>query len=464
MVIFYKYFAPYLAGAHPIPTSESRNGLASAISRDKFIPESIFSTPSGNDNTEEWAKGEEFPDDLLRSAQFRPFAPLRPIDKEKFTVRINTWRRNELLVASVNHHTSCEGVAQVQIVWNDPESGPPGELLSHKSGLVVIEDHTQVNSLNERFNVKTENPPTVGILNVDDDVFYPCEALDAGFFMWTRSPERIVGYDKRLHNVSSEKWEYGTLSFTKKKKMYSMTLTRYCFIHIHYLSIYMRHLPKEILNFVDENKNCEDIAMTFLVSSLTNGQAPLLTEEWALRLIIKLQSDANISGGIDHMELRDYCTHNFARILGLHPDQKTPLQTLPLPVTTFDENDFQRFFSPEPPPEGSEMTVREQKLRQEIDKWAPDNFKDKQRDIINRAIGPFLSSGLVRGTIEFLHRFWNDDERTSSKKKLQIVSDYLRYSSRDKDEYLKEVENYEQDPLVFLRHHSMWKGSLSLPA
>uniref|UniRef100_A0A7S1B8E9 Glycosyl transferase 64 domain-containing protein n=1 Tax=Corethron hystrix TaxID=216773 RepID=A0A7S1B8E9_9STRA len=180
MVIFYKYFAPYLAGAHPIPTSESRNGLASAISRDKFIPESIFSTPSGNDNTEEWAKGEEFPDDLLRSAQFRPFAPLRPIDKEKFTVRINTWRRNELLVASVNHHTSCEGVAQVQIVWNDPESGPPGELLSHKSGLVVIEDHTQVNSLNERFNVKTENPPTVGILNVDDDVFYPCEALDAG--------------------------------------------------------------------------------------------------------------------------------------------------------------------------------------------------------------------------------------------------------------------------------------------
>merc|ERR1712183_681100 len=121
-------------------------------------------------------------------------------------------------------------------------------------------------------------------------------------------------------------------------------------------------------------------------------------------------------------------------------------------------------FSPEPPPEESEMTVREQKLRQEIDKWTPDNFKDKQRDIRNRAIGPFLSSGLVRGTIEFLHRFWNDDERTSSKKKLQIVSDYLRYFSRDKDEYLKEVENYEQDPLIFFRHHSMWKGSLSLSA
>ena len=41
---------------------------------------------------------------------------LRPLDKEKYTVRMNTWRRKEQLLVSTEHLLSCPGVAQIQII------------------------------------------------------------------------------------------------------------------------------------------------------------------------------------------------------------------------------------------------------------------------------------------------------------------------------------------------------------
>lgn len=122
--------------------------------------------------------------------------PLRPMDYEKYTIRINTWRRPEQLLVSVAHHASCPGVAQVQVVWCDKEEEPPAELLNNYTN-VVIERH-DANSLNERFNI-IEPTPTLGILSIDDDVLRPCESIDSGFFKWTKSPERMVGFDGRLH-------------------------------------------------------------------------------------------------------------------------------------------------------------------------------------------------------------------------------------------------------------------------
>ena len=42
---------------------------------------------------------------------------------------------------------------------------------------------------------------------MDDDVIRPCEAVDAGFFQWVRSPERMVGYDSRVHEVTESGWK-----------------------------------------------------------------------------------------------------------------------------------------------------------------------------------------------------------------------------------------------------------------
>jgi hypothetical protein len=133
--------------------------------------------------------------------QTRVLEPLRPIDLEQYTIRLNTWKRPEQLVLSVDHHSSCPGVAQIQIVWCDPDEEPPVELWNYTK--VVIEKH-DVNTLNERFQILTPDTPTLGILSIDDDVLRPCEAIDAGFFKWTRSPDRMVGFDGRLHVENSD--------------------------------------------------------------------------------------------------------------------------------------------------------------------------------------------------------------------------------------------------------------------
>jgi hypothetical protein len=135
---------------------------------------------------------------ILRGAQDFPkqkLEPLRPIDVDQYTIRINTWQRPEQLLLSVDHHASCPGVAQIQVVWCDKEEEPPAELYNYTN--VIIERH-EVNSLNERFNILSPTP-TLGILSIDDDVLRPCEAIDAGFFKWTRSPDRMIGFDARVH-------------------------------------------------------------------------------------------------------------------------------------------------------------------------------------------------------------------------------------------------------------------------
>jgi hypothetical protein len=124
-----------------------------------------------------------------RSHKLTPISP-NTIDDTQYTLRINTWRRNEQLIISLNHHSKCEGVHEIQVIWCDTENSPPTEILHHSSGKVKIEFH-EVNSLNERFNA-VEGTPTLGVLSLDDDVLRPCDALDAAFVRWMRHPERLV--------------------------------------------------------------------------------------------------------------------------------------------------------------------------------------------------------------------------------------------------------------------------------
>ena len=102
-----------------------------------------------------------------------------------------------------------------------------------------------------------------------------------------------------------------------------MVLTRLVFLHRDYLNLYMSVLPKTILDTITNTLNCEDIAMTLLVSSATNGKPPLLVNAWARKTLIKLFQMNAISGGDDvarqeeHRRLRDSCVDTFAAMLDL---------------------------------------------------------------------------------------------------------------------------------------------------
>ena len=296
--------------------------------------------------------------DEARSHVLSPVSAAGGVDVDGYTIRINTWRRNEQLLLSLNHHATCGGVMAIHVVWCDPERDPPDSVANHPSGKVRVERHA-INSLNERFRVLIE-PPTLGVLSLDDDVMRPCAALDAAFVRWTRHPDRMVGFDARTHVVAEggggddgggerkhvpganggggggadhdrdhddgeSRWKYGYMSTTETSNKYSMTLPRASFLHRDYLDLYTDALPRPIYAYVAANLECEDVAMSFLVSSLTDGKPPLLADYWAVKSMVKLYSESKISGGKDHKSTRDACVNDFAGMLGLREDGDVPL-------------------------------------------------------------------------------------------------------------------------------------------
>ena len=295
-----------------------------------------------------------------------------PIDTAQYTIRMNTWHRNEQLLLSVNHHAKCEGVKEIQIVWCDSENEPPNEILHHKSGKVKIEKHT-INSLNERFKVLMD-PPTLGILSLDDDVLRPCEALDAAFIRWTRHPERMLGFDVRTHVVEETeegtKWKYGYMSTTESSNRYSLTLPRASFLHRDYLDLYTLALPRSMYAYIAQHFECEDIAMSFFVSSLTGGRPPLITDYWAVKSMVKLYSESKISGGKDHKKARDKCVNDFAEMLGVKGSgvvdgvQVQPLQTDKI---RHKDNFFEYGAEPEDWSDIDPQTVKSPHLQQVIE-------------------------------------------------------------------------------------------------
>jgi glucuronyl/N-acetylglucosaminyl transferase EXT2 len=270
--------------------------------------------------------------DKAESTLWPQVRPLRPgLDYQKYTVRLNTFQRDDQLRISVAHHASCPSVAQVVVVWYEAAGPVPTWLLqSNGTNAPIRVERHHVNSLNERFHIlEVDDQTPFGILSIDDDVLAPCIALEAGFRRWTQYPDRMVGYDARTHEIVKSKhgndtfWKYGYLSTTERTNRYSITLSRYAFVHRDYLDSYMTTMPASIRQKVADHLNCEDIALTFWVSACTQGQAPLLADYWALKSRLKLYVQKAISGSHGHKAIRDECVDEFATTLQL----KTRLQT-----------------------------------------------------------------------------------------------------------------------------------------
>lgn len=142
---------------------------------------------------------------------------------------------------------------------------------------------------------------------------------------------RIVGFDARMHHViennstntspaDSTRWKYG---FVEKSNEYSITLpSKAAFIHREYLDIYTKALPRSIYRYVADNFQCEDIAMSYLVSSVTLGKPPLIADYWAVNSFTTIYSRENISWKHGHLNQRDGCVTDFAELLGLKEGPK----------------------------------------------------------------------------------------------------------------------------------------------
>ena len=104
----------------------------------------------------------------------------------------------------------------------------------------------------------------------------PCIALQ----VWDRNSEQLVGWFPRLDAVSrTGRPRYlGKLGTLLWRGRYSIVLTKGAIMHAKYLRTYSEEMPSAVRRLVAERRNCEDIAMQFVVSNATHT-AP--TTVWA---------------------------------------------------------------------------------------------------------------------------------------------------------------------------------------
>jgi len=194
---------------------------------------------------------------------------------QQYTVVVNTFRRPDMLQKFLKNYAKCARVDSIRVVWSDMENSPPISETAPQffSPLKpVIYQMQEEDSLNNRFR-PIKNLHTDAIFSVDDDMIVPCGDLDFAFEVWRNSPRTIVGFMPRTHTPiqfgNSIQYMYNCWWKVWWEGSYSMILTKAAFLHRDYLDMYTNSMPESIRNYVDENRNCEDIAMSFLVANET---------------------------------------------------------------------------------------------------------------------------------------------------------------------------------------------------
>ncbi|XP_042500986.1 glycosylinositol phosphorylceramide mannosyl transferase 1-like isoform X2 [Macadamia integrifolia] len=250
-----------------------------------------------------------------------------PTPRKGYTILINTWKRNDLLKQSISHYASCVGLDSIHIVWSEPD--PPSESLreflwhSIKSNsrddkdIELRFDINKEDSLNNRFK-EIKDLKTDAIFSIDDDVIFPCTSVEFAFSAWQSAPDTMVGFVPRGHWVDKLKkntdyYTYGGWWSVWWMGTYSMVLSKAAFFHKNYLFSYTNQMPPSIREFVAKNRNCEDIAMSFLVAN-ASGAPPI----WVKGKIFEIGS-AGISSLGGHNSQRTQCVNEFVGEYGRMP-------------------------------------------------------------------------------------------------------------------------------------------------
>ncbi|KAJ7546158.1 hypothetical protein O6H91_08G027500 [Diphasiastrum complanatum] len=247
--------------------------------------------------------------------------PRLPATRSRYTVVINTWKRNDLLKQSVEHYASCPSVEGIRVVWSETDS-PPEFLRStlmrgaHSNSRREVDlkfDIYDEDDLNNRFK-PVDGLQTDAIFSIDDDVVVPCPTLEFAFRIWISAPDTMVGFVPRMHWVNFKfSYSYGGWWSVWWMGTYSMILTKAAFFHRKYLELYTYGMPASIRSFVKSQRNCEDIAMSFLVANSTF--APPI---WVKGRIQDLGS-SGISSQQGHKQHRTHCINYFASLFGYMP-------------------------------------------------------------------------------------------------------------------------------------------------
>jgi len=244
-----------------------------------------------------------------------------------FTVILNTYERRAQLKRAVKHYSKCRGVEGIRVTWSE-QTAPPVEgvdteyFVQYKVGFVRYRAY-EGTTIQNRFE-PYDDIGTRAVFNVDDDVWMPCDALYRGFSDWKKSPDALVGYFPRDYAPATSPpdgctWKYvaNELKLWRTRR-YSIILTKAAFMDQKYLKLYKEKLPEGVREYIDKQRNCEDIAMQFLVSSVSREPVKFTRASFFYYLRAKIGGAglSGISKSSDHKIKRGDCITDFQTMFG----------------------------------------------------------------------------------------------------------------------------------------------------
>ncbi|XP_053678968.1 exostosin-2 [Anopheles nili] len=251
-----------------------------------------------------------------RATQNPLFLPLIAPKAQGFTAVILTYDRLESLYILIQKLATVPSLQKILVVWNNQRKSPPHPSLFPKVGKPLKIIQTAANRLSNRF-YPYEEIETEAILTIDDDiVMLTADELDFGYEVWREYPDRIVGFPSRTHvwDNGTGRWRYES----EWTNQISMVLTGAAFHHKYWSYMYTNAMPGNIKEWVDEHMNCEDIAMNFLVSNITN-KPPIKVAPRKKFKCPECTNNEMLSADLNHMTERSACINRFAEIYGTMP-------------------------------------------------------------------------------------------------------------------------------------------------
>jgi len=247
---------------------------------------------------------------------------------DKYTVLVNTFRRRDLLAQSIAAYHACPNVDAIHVVWSEPAPVPdraaePGLY----SDLVDVVYHAfPTTSFTNRFQ-PVPGLRTTAVLSIDDDVYTGCGALDRAFAAWREAPQQLVGWypratARRAGGDGACRWEYeSSLRTAWWHGEFSIALTKAAFMHRDWLAVFTERAPEGMKRWIDDHRNCEDIAMQMVVSHFTQS-APVAVVERSIADEGTWRGSGGqsaVSGQTGHLEARSECLNQFAALMGRWP-------------------------------------------------------------------------------------------------------------------------------------------------
>lgn len=196
------------------------------------------------------------------------------------------------------------------MVWSDQKNSAPVDWLKNYPKDKIKFEIQATNSLSNRFK-QVLPMETEAVLSIDDDIIIPCASLADSFQVWLANKRTLVGFSPRMNafDTTTGHARYLRWQHTWWSGLYSIILTKVSFLHRDYLAEYFRIIPPHFLQYIDEHRNCEDLAMAYVVAS-----ASKLPPVWALAAGITETSTSGISSAKDHFIQRGRCLDELSRL------------------------------------------------------------------------------------------------------------------------------------------------------